>query len=68
MIKNMGMISKAIQESQELKKSVEQSFFDEYEDLKAIGVVEQIDQHFKRVMIDGEWFKVSEIMGVRENL
>jgi hypothetical protein len=32
--------------------------------LKVVGVVERVDQYLKRVMVDGEWFGIGEVLGV----
>lgn len=60
------IISRAIQESIELHKQVTLSLYDEFEDLKAIGIIESVDAHKQRIRIDGEWFKVADIVGVFE--
>ncbi|MEV5028537.1 YolD-like family protein [Paenibacillus sp. LPE1-1-1.1] len=37
--------------------------FDRFEDLNVIGVVDRIDTHKQRVMVDGDWFQMAEILG-----
>lgn len=37
--------------------------YDRFEDLNVIGVVDRIDTLKQRVMVDGEWFPMADILG-----
>lgn len=38
-------------------------FYDEHEDLRVIGVVDRIDANGRRINIDGEWFRMVDVIG-----
>lgn len=38
------------------------TLFDPYEDTQAIGVVERVDTIKRRIMIDGEWFRMADVV------
>lgn len=37
--------------------------YDRFEDLNVIGVVDRVDTFKQRVMVDGEWFPMADIVG-----
>ncbi|MCU6709333.1 YolD-like family protein [Paenibacillus sp. J5C_2022] len=57
-------IERAIAESFNEKVSISLHIYDKYEELRAVGVVERIDTYGRRVMIDGEWFRLNDVIGV----
>jgi len=38
--------------------------YDRYEDPCVIGVVERIDSYTRRIRVDGEWFRIDDVIGV----
>ena len=53
-----------ISESFTLKTEITLVLFDKFEDTRAIGVVERVDTIGKRVRVDGEWFRVEDVIAV----
>src|SRR5687768_15817646 len=62
--KEIEAFMRAICDSMSNHKVIEISLFDDYEDLKVVGVVDIIDQYLKRVKVDGEWFEIGKVIGV----
>ncbi|GKU80185.1 YolD-like family protein [Paenibacillus sp. L3-i20] len=58
-------VTRALTESFMSHVQIEVSLFHKYEHPKVIGIVERIDQHQKRFMVDGEWFPFKDIEGAR---
>ncbi|MFC5528254.1 YolD-like family protein [Cohnella yongneupensis] len=56
-------IMRVLMESLGLRILAEFKMFHEFEDCSAIGVVERVDPYSRRFIIDGEWFKVNDIIG-----
>lgn len=56
-------VSRTVGESLQLRKVIKLNMYHEYEDLEIIGVVDRVDRHGGRFMVDGEWFKISDIEG-----
>jgi hypothetical protein len=46
-----------------LRITVEFRLFHEYEDLAVIGVVDRVDPYMRTFLVDGERFKVEDIIG-----
>lgn len=57
------LIERAIHASLTLKQPVNLRMFDEYEDVRVVGIVERIDGQCGRFKVDGEWFNVAEVIG-----
>lgn len=60
----LQLLSMALSESIVMNKRATIKLFDEYEDLQVIGIVERLDQHGRRVKVEGEWFKLDDIVAV----
>ncbi|MCR8660392.1 hypothetical protein [Paenibacillus endoradicis] len=43
---------------------IELQLFDEYEDLRLIGMIEDIDAKRGVIRIDGEWFQLNKVKGI----
>lgn len=56
-------IERAIHASFKLKQPVNLSMFDEYEDVRVVGIVERVDGQCGRFKVDGEWFNVADVIG-----
>lgn len=56
-------IERAIAESLSERKLITLYMYDKYEDLRVTGVVERVDTQECRVRVDGEWFKLADIIG-----
>ena len=52
-----------LMESMGLRVPAEFKLYHEYEDCSAIGVVDRVDPYSRTFIIDGERFKVSDIIG-----
>ena len=57
-------IERAISESLGCHIPITLHMFDLYEDIRVIGVVERIDRHTRRVNVNGEWFRLDDVIGV----
>jgi hypothetical protein len=57
-------ISAAVAESMELRKEIKLRMYHPFEEVEVIGIVDRVDQHGSRFMVDGEWFKIGDIEGV----
>lgn len=55
-----GKISKSFTNKTEITLVL----FDKFEDTRAIGIVERVDTLGKRVRVDGEWFRVDDVIAV----
>src|SRR5689334_21254958 len=60
-------IERLISESFAEKTAITLILFDEYEDCRAVGVVQRIDSGRQRVMIDGDWFALADVIGAYRN-
>ncbi|MCM3781718.1 hypothetical protein M3231_01915 [Neobacillus mesonae] len=62
---NLGMetVYNALTASFQERLLVHVRLFDDYEDRRVIGMVEEMDTRFKRFKVDGEWFEISEVFG-----
>ncbi|MFF2886660.1 YolD-like family protein [Paenibacillus sp. NPDC057967] len=60
----LEVIYRKISESYENKTEITLVLFDRFEDTRAIGVVERIDTIGRRVRVDGEWFSITDVIGV----
>lgn len=36
--------------------------FDRYEELRVIGIVERIDSFKRRFQVNGDWFRIDDVM------
>ncbi|RXZ77269.1 YolD-like family protein [Paenibacillaceae bacterium] len=54
----------AIAESKEQRKEIAIKIFDEWEQLRVVGVVDRIDYYKRRFMVDGEWFFLVDVENV----
>jgi|GEM_PF-5813677 len=43
---------------------IELQLIDEYEDLRLIGMIEDIDTKSGTIRIDGEWFQLNKVKGI----
>lgn len=43
---------------------IELQLFDDYEDLRLIGIIEDIDTKSGTIRIDGEWFQLNKVKGI----
>lgn len=57
-------IQRLITASYAQKTPITLELYDEYEELRVIGVVESIDHVTRRLRIDGEWFRVDDVVSV----
>jgi hypothetical protein len=57
-------ISAALVWSLQTRKPVRLKMYDLYEDPIVEGIVERVDRQMGRIRVDGEWFPISEIIGV----
>lgn len=55
-------ISRFLIETHRAKQPISLRMYDEYEDIRVVGVVERIDTHSQRFMVDGEWFRATDIL------
>jgi hypothetical protein len=56
-------IMRVLMESLGTRVSAHFQLYDEYEDSAAIGIVERVDPYRRMFLVDGEWFKMSDIIG-----
>jgi len=49
-------------EAHKTREPINLRMFDEYDDAHVIGVIERIDAEGCRFMVDGEWFRVSDVL------
>jgi hypothetical protein len=63
-IDEIETIERAISESLGRHIPITLHMFDLYEDLRVIGIVERIAWHTRRVYVDGEWFRLDDVIGV----
>ena len=56
-------VSNAFRTSMELKRPAKIRLYDPFEELQVIGVVEKVDMVIARFKVDGEWFKVADVLG-----
>lgn len=47
---------------------IELHLFDDYEDLRLIGIIEDIDANSGIIRIDGEWFQLDKVKEYRVNI
>jgi hypothetical protein len=59
-------ISAAVAESMDLRKEIKLRLYHPFEEVEIIGIVDRVDQHGSRFMVDGEWFKIGDIEGVKK--
>lgn len=57
-------ISQAVAESLQLRQPVALRMYHPYEETMVIGIVDRIDSHRGRFLVDGEWFDIRHIEGV----
>lgn len=57
----MQEIGNTLAEAHRTRTPVNVRMFDEYEDIRVIGVIDRLDAVNKRYMVDGEWFRVDDI-------
>jgi len=60
----MEIIGNRLTASLQGRTEVTVKLFDEWEQLEVKGIVERIDIHTQRFMVDGEWFKLGDIEGI----
>ena len=53
-------VSRALMSSHQLRQAITVYMYDEFEQLKIVGVVERLDS-MKGFLVDGEWFKIEDI-------
>ncbi|MBO9600354.1 MAG: YolD-like family protein [Cohnella sp.] len=56
-------IMQVLMESLGLRVTAEFKLFHEYEDLAVIGIVDRVDPYLRAFLVDGERFKVDDIIG-----
>ncbi|MFD1954313.1 YolD-like family protein [Paenibacillus thailandensis] len=56
-------IERVIASSLEERTEVTLTVFDPFEELQVVGIVERVDVLQHRIMVDGEWFRMSDIIG-----
>lgn len=57
-------INAAIAWSLQTREPVRLKMYDPYEELALIGVVERVDRQLGRIRVNGDWFKIDDIIGV----
>ncbi len=55
-------IESRIRSSCSEKRLVMLRMFDRYEELRVIGVVERIDSFKRRFQVNGDWFRIDDVM------
>ncbi|MCA1295406.1 YolD-like family protein [Paenibacillus sp. alder61] len=55
-------ISRFLVETHRAKQPVNLRMFDEFEDVRVVGVIERLDLRSGRFMVDGEWFGMADIL------
>jgi len=55
-------ISRFLVETHRAKQPVNLRMFDEFEDVRVVGVIERLDPRAGRFMVDGEWFGMADIL------
>lgn len=61
----LEQVGRALMESLELRELVKVQLYDEYEQLEVVGVVDRIDQHRQRFMVNGDWFLLRDVEGAQ---
>lgn len=56
-------VSRFVAESLQLRVPIKLKMYHELEDLEINGIVDRVDQHQSRFMVDGEWFLIRDIEG-----
>lgn len=56
------IVNRALAASFQQRIPVNVQLFDEFEDRRVIGVVEQVDTRLKRFKVDGEWFDIRDVL------
>lgn len=56
-------IERAVSASLTYRTPITLRLYDRFEDLSVIGVVDRVDTLKQRVMVDGEWFRLADILG-----
>lgn len=56
------IVNRALAASFQQRVPVNVQLFDEYEDRRVIGIVEQVDTWLKRFKVDGEWFDIRDVL------
>lgn len=51
-------------EAHQTREPINLRMYDEYDDAHVIGVIERVDPQGRRFMVDGEWFRVSDVLAV----
>ncbi|MEK5061018.1 YolD-like family protein [Paenibacillus sp. FSL H7-0326] len=59
-------IVRIMSESMQVKSNIDIQLYDDYEDTHVIGIVEQLDPYGKRFRVDGEWFKLRDIISIED--
>jgi hypothetical protein len=55
-------INRALNESKQLRMPAKFLLYDPYEELEVSGIVEQVDRQTKTFKVDGERFKIEDIL------
>ncbi|MNP64093.1 YolD-like protein [compost metagenome] len=55
-------IGRALSDAHRAKQPVNIRMFDEFDDVHVIGVIERLDAQGRRFMVDGEWFRLDNIL------
>jgi hypothetical protein len=58
-------IMRVLMESLGMRVPAKFTIYHEYGDCAAIGIVEKVDPYTRIFLIDGEWFKMADIVGVQ---
>lgn len=56
------IVSRALAVSNQQRMPINVQLYDEFEDRRVIGVVEQVDIRLKRFKVDGEWFDIQDVL------
>jgi hypothetical protein len=56
-------IMRVLMESLGMRLPAKFTLYREYEDCEAIGIVEKVDPYTRTFIVDGEWFKIADIVG-----
>ncbi|WP_343855729.1 YolD-like family protein [Paenibacillus motobuensis] len=55
-------IGRFLAETHRTKTPVNLRMFDPFDDVRVIGIIERLDTLNRRFMVDGEWFRVADIV------
>lgn len=61
----LQLIQEKIHQSMTHRQPIIISLFDPFEDLKVIGLIERVDLLDGRVRVNGDWFSVADIEGIK---